>query len=724
MKKSFFRTNRFILSVFFVFLCGLCFPKLYALLPMGQGKIPLDISLKNPTYKKGLISTDEGGIVRGPDFYIQAQHITYLNQQGEQILKAHGNLLFDHKGKLYRADSVTVDFQHRTIEAINGVSHWGDWFLLGEKISLTFDGEGSFTNATLTTSNNEKDDWSIRAKEVEIKRGEYIKAHPVVFHFDKLPILYLPSLSASLKKDESDMHISYRVRYSSQGLILGVQSLFYRSENWLHRAHVDYSFRYGLGFGVYSSFKSDDDITKFNCLNFVAQSKEGITHVESTRYRLLGGFTSYNEQNNIKIKGMYDKLSDKGMQRNFLDHHTKHVRAGLTKLTLSKEETDYLARLNTVVRLNTFQTIKQELPLFSINQHTFELGNSGAYVDQRFSAGYLRYVYAMNTPHATNFGSSRTELDQRLYRPLSFSVFQCTPWVGWRAVQYSSSPRNGSTLQAIGEGGLRFNTHLVGTTPSTTQLLEPYVDMKATTSALKRADRVYIFDIQDSFERVCFAKPGFQHTAFFLPNTHGFQQSLYSELYALFFFNTPHLQSSKPRIRWNETWNATEKMAWKTALEYDVRRRSWSYGSILMKYTLTKNLATHAELRAQDKWYFRKMDTMNYDVEAFHSPKRLLSTELSDPRFSWILGFTWTPTPLWEIDLKTIQGRNKRQSRYYSVYELETSFLVRGALHCGFSISKRSGKQCSYSFHVNFGQRKGHEALHFNKIGQGTYDIW
>ena len=713
-----------ILPLIFSFCLLLSLPDLHALLPSVQGGMPLDISLKNPTYKKGLMSTDEGGIVRGPDFYLQAQHITYLNQNNEQILKAYGDLLLDHKGKLYRAESVTIDFQKKTIEAINGITRWGDWFVVSERIDLTFEGNGHFTNATLTTSNNENDDWSFWSKNVEIQLGEYVEAHHVLFHFDKLPIMYLPTFSKSLKKDDSDIHLSYRVRYRSQGLIFGVQTLFYESPNWNHMAHADYSVRYGLGFGVHSSFKSDDSVTKFNCLNFVAQSREGITDVRRTRYRLLGGFSSYYDPANIKIRGMYDKLSDRGMRTNFLDHNTQYAHAGLTQLTFSKEETPYIARLNTTVRINNFQTIKQELPTFSINQHASELGSSGCLYDQKFSTGYLRYVYAHHTPHATDFGSTRTALDQRLYKPLDYSVLQITPWIGWRGVQYSSSPRNGAVVQAIGEAGCTVNTHLVGSTSSTMQMLEPYVDVKATTTPIKRADRVYIFDIQDSFERVCFTRPGFRHTTFFLPDEHGFQQSLYSECYGVFFFNTPHLQSSKPRLRWNETWNMTEKLAWKTALEYDMRRSSWTYGSILMRYTLTQNVATHVEFRSQDKWYFRKLDTMNYDVEAFHSPKRLLSTELSDPRYSWIWGIGWNPSPLWEVDFKTVQGLNRRHSRHYSVYELDTTFLVKGALRVSFGVAKKTGKEYTISLSANLGQKKGHDSLPFNKIGQGNYDIW
>lgn len=700
---------------------------LHCAIPEMKG-LPLDISLKNPVYKNGLITSDEGGIVQGKDLFIQAMHLIYTKKNGEEQLKAWGDLLFEIKGRVYKADSITIDFVKRTLEAENGVTKDGDWYITSEKIVSSFEGHGSFVNAVMSTSDNEQDDWSFWSKNVELQKSERVEAKPVVFYFEKLPIMYLPSLSKSLK-ETNDLHLRYRIRNKgTTGLLMGVSCTIHETENWEHRALVDYNFQEGVGAGLHSEYNSHDNTkTNFKCLNYVAQSTKGISEWMSTRYRLQGALSTFWEAPNIHVNAMYDKMSDRKMQSNFKEHRVQGAIGGMTQLTFTKPEDSYIARLNTRVRINSWQTVREELPLFTISQHPLELGKTGCILDEKFSSGHLKFVYPQ---FRNNFDATRTELDQKLLRPCHFSHVGFTPFIGWRGVHYDSSPKGGPVVQAIGLGGFRLNTHLFGTTANTTQTAEPFVDLFMSTSPRRASDRNYIFDLQDSFARVCYFRPGIEHTTFFTPNTNGFQQSLYSELYGTFFFNTPHLSSNKPRLHVAETWNMTERAALKAGLEYDMRRRSWNFGNLLLKYTFNQFWAGTAEVRTQDKWYFRKLDKDNYDVESFRSPKKLLSSELSDPRTVYILGLMWSPTPECGFGYNITQGFRRKKVRQYIVQELSCDFLVRGALRFHISFYTKSGKNygvtqdVGFNFRIDLGQQKGHTTMPFRKIGQGSYDIW
>lgn len=694
---------------------------LHSALPDMKGR-PLDISLKNPVYKHGLITTDEGGIVQGKDFFIQAQHIVYTKKEGQEQLKAWGDLLLEMKGKLYRADTITIDFQKETIEALQAITRDGDWFITSEKVVLNFDGNGSFFNAKMSTGENEQDDWTLWSKEVQLKKNDRVDAKPVVFYIEKLPIMYLPSLSKSLK-ESNDLHLRYRVRYrGGTGLLVGVSCVVHETDNWNHRALVDYNFQDGIGAGLRSDYKADDlSNLKFQCLNYVAQSRKGLTDWPDTRYRLQGAFSSLLESPNIHIKGMYDKMSDKKMQSNFKEHRVDGAIQGMTQLTFTKPEDDYIARLNTRLRINDWQTVREELPLFTIHQHPVELGKSRLLLDEKFSSGHLKFVYP---DFRNNFDTTRTELSQKVMLPLTLSNLRFTPWVGWRGVHYDQSPKGGAVVQAIGFGGMRMSTHLIGSTQSTLQTVEPYVDLFMSTSPRRPSDRNYIFDINDSFARVCYLRPGFEHTTFFIPDNHGFEQSLFSEAYATFFFNTPHLGSTKPRLHLSETWNATERTALKTGVEYDVRRHSFSFANAQLKYTLNSFWATTFEVRTQDKWYFRKIDRDNYDLESFRSPRKLLKTELSDPRTSCILGLMWIPNPELDFQYNIVKGFRKSTPHQYLAHELSMNFLLLGALRLHLSVEKQTGKVYGFSFRIDLGQQKGHTTMPFRKIGQGSYDIW
>lgn len=694
-----------------------------ALLPSSKDGIPLDISLKNPTYKNGLISTDEGGIVRGKDLFLQAEHIVYTKKDHEQQLRAWGKLLLQHKGKLYRADTVTIDFIKESIEAKNSITKDGDWYIKSDTILMNFEGNGTFNNAIMTSGENEQDDWTFWAKEVELTRNEQVKARPVVFSFEKLPLMWLPSLTKSLQ-DNGAIHLRYRVRYSGQGLLVGVSTLVYQSDFWKQRAIVDYNFKDGLGAGLLTEIRSESGITRGQFLNYFAQNPEGLAQVNGIRYRLQGGIISALEGPNIKIHAMYDKLSDQRMATNYPEHRAKYAQSGMTQVTLTKPESEYIARLNTRIRINDWQTVKQELPLFSLNQRPFELGDTGFLVQEKMSTGYLRFVFPKHDGFSADFTSERTEVTQRLIRPTFYGPFQITPWAGWRAVQYSHTPHHGSLIQLIGEGGMTLSTHLIGQTDHTMQTLDPFIDLKMSSSPRRPSTRNYIFDIQDSFARVCYARPGFQHTTFFTPNTSGFSQSLFSEFYATFFFNTMHLSSEKPRLNLKETWNLTERFAIQAAGEYDVRRHAATYGSMQLKYTFNEFWATSLEARGQDKWHYRKLDRNNYDVEAIRSPSKLLSSPLSDPRSSYIFSILWHPSPRFDISFNTIRGYRKLFHQKYFTEEMDITYLFGGALRMQLSLWKGTTKEFGFNFKFDLGQQKGHSTMPFKKIGQGYYDVW
>ena len=103
-------------------------------------------------------------------------------------------------------------------------------------------------------------------------------------------------------------------------------------------------------------------------LDYVAQGK-GRTW-DSARYRFEGCYRDYFLDPNIKLKAMYDKLSDRRMKQDFA--------ITLSQTSVQVDTGDLLARriqleglLNGRVRVNDFQTVKQELPLLEFNQRPF-----------------------------------------------------------------------------------------------------------------------------------------------------------------------------------------------------------------------------------------------------------------------------------------------------------------------------------------------------------------
>ncbi|MCB1082833.1 MAG: hypothetical protein KDK61_00850, partial [Simkania sp.] len=95
------------------------------------------VNLKNPIYKDGVISTDQGGVITSPELRIQARHIVYINkvEKGKPIHQviAEGDLMLDNMGRIYIGRRLEYDFITKTGVVYEGATAVDLWFLGGEK---------------------------------------------------------------------------------------------------------------------------------------------------------------------------------------------------------------------------------------------------------------------------------------------------------------------------------------------------------------------------------------------------------------------------------------------------------------------------------------------------------------------------------------------------------------------------------------------------------------
>jgi hypothetical protein len=449
--------------------CGFAAP---ALSSFGEG---FDIQMQDAVYGDGIMSTEKGGIVKAKEFFLQARHLKYIRasegEKAEHKVIAEGDLFVRHRDRFYKGDKAEVDLVAGKLTVWNAVTQTGEYFISGKVIEIFSDGHGIVNDATVTTSENERNDWSLNAKSATISKDGRMVAQNVSFCFVKCPLFWLPMFSTDLLHLELGP-FRYRARVGGgEGLRLGMSYLF-RTGPFKHRALLDYSFKNGWGTGLVSHYKSNDSPAQFDALNYFAQGKEH--RWDPLRYRVQGNYTNYADSSNLHFEGSYDKLSDKGMKRDFSDHALSDPRAGLTQGAIWRKESDWLARVNGRVRINNFQTIKQELPLFTFSQRPFRLGDSCLVLDNRLKTGYLHYVYAKDSPSVHNFASSRTEISQKLYSTFVTSSIAFTPSLGYHLIHYSNSPQSDARLQGIGELGLGVKTRFVNSSSSVQQILEPY----------------------------------------------------------------------------------------------------------------------------------------------------------------------------------------------------------------------------------------------------------
>ena len=716
--------RRFSIFCLFLTCCACSYSILPPLPSLGED---LEVKLQDAEYGNGTISTDKGGIVTAKDLYLQAQHIEYTRNMDADpavhTISGIGKLFVTYKGRSYRGEKGLIDLVQGKITIWNGCTQTDNYFLGGKVIEISSDGKGEITDAYVTTSENERNEWSIGAKHATIENNSKIHANGVSFYFVKIPLFYLPSFSTDLLEMEDGTPFRYRARWGGrEGVRLGM-SYILKTEQWRHRALLDYSLRLGLGGGVRSLFSSATGPAKFESLNYVAQGTD--KSWDSMRYRFQGFYTTELTNPDFHVRGMYDKLSDRRMKYDFSEHAISDARAGLTQITLWKGREDWKASLNGRVRINTFQTVKQELPLLDFNTRPQPLGDSRLILDNKISAGYLNYRYANHTPSVHDFASTRNEISQKLYTNALASPFLLTPSIGYRVIQYSNSPQDHNRLQAFAEIGLGMKTRFVNSSLMGDQIVEPYAEWTTVTRPPVQTKRVYIFDSEDGWAKMNCLQYGARHNWFLSSGNSTFQPKIISDVFLKSFYKTRYLPKDPYKLWLVSTFDATPTVAYKLAGGWDIKRRMLDHLNVAMRKTVSKNLAFILEWRQRSSYSWRKVDSQNFMVEAVRSTHELRHSQMSDNRQTSIFSIVYSPTPVLDIDLSTFYGIRRTNPKRYVNYELNIQTLIRGGLRIIFTFQHRPGGPTN-GFYISFalGPKKVSDTTTFRKIGDGNYDLW
>ncbi|HLB58596.1 MAG TPA: hypothetical protein VJL87_00740, partial [Bdellovibrionota bacterium] len=135
-----------------------------ALSLFAEGELFID--LRNPSYKDGILYTNQGGVVRGEDIRIQAKSIQYIRKEGAHRIEAEGDLLIQYKGKAYVGSELEYDFAKQTGIVYEGKTFSSMWYIGGDEIHLKPDGSYKVKHGSITTCENADSTWELKASRV------------------------------------------------------------------------------------------------------------------------------------------------------------------------------------------------------------------------------------------------------------------------------------------------------------------------------------------------------------------------------------------------------------------------------------------------------------------------------------------------------------------------------------------------------------------------------
>ncbi len=681
----------------------------------------LNIKLEAPVYKDGVTTTEDGGVVTGKDLYLQAKKMKYVQRAvaGHMVrrIEAEDELFFRFKNRIYTGDRLEYDLDKQTAVIYNVRTDAGLWFLGGSKIFLNPDGSGIIDDCKMSPDDNQSDDWTIQAKEVHLSKNNTLKAKSVRFMMFKKPVFWIPTLSKDLNKDAS-LPIKYRVGYyGRRNLRLGLSYNFESGENWNNKVLFDISTLRGLAGGFATEYKNPNNKETFGLFNYYAHDIATNDSDRTDRYRFQGKYTNSLFDDKVSFRAGYDKISDPEFPGDFTSRGLDSARAAPTEAQFTRKDPNWVSSLNAKLRINSFQTVKQQLPLFTFNMRPVELGQSQIVLDNRFTAGYLNYQYAHKTPDVHNFHSSRMDLGQKLYRPSPISIFSFTPHAGYRVIGYGNSPQHESKLLAQGIAGFDLHTRFKRSSDGISQAVEPYLQYDYYSKPTVNPDKHYLFDLQDGLYRQDVARFGARNFVSFRNGS-----LLNFDVYARSFFNSPNVGSHIPKVHLDSVWRPTDYTEYTLNSAWDTKHNNISHLNLRTDITFSEDLAVALEYRHRNAYSWRKTDHDNFMIDTFRSQRALRHSLMSDKRDTFLTQVYLRLMPQLALDFRTRHGWGRKHARSYNEYEVNCITLFRNVVKVTLTFRHRAtGNDYSIDFSLGGGSHSIDTS--FKRIGQGNYNL-
>jgi len=637
----------------------------------------MEVQLKDPLYIDGILSTEQGGVIRAPGFRLQAKHIQYIHkssQEGKTVkILADGDLLLEYEGQYLAGERLEYDCIEHTGSLWEGRVQDGIWFVGGKQIDLKADGSLLIHNAFITTCESQENLWQIHAQSVKVLPSHRIHASEIRMEFFHIPVLWLPSFKTSTKF-VSDPPIRYRLVWDRG---LGPRAtLRYRvfSYNDLELfARVDYRLDKGFGGAIETEYFPEGGQTTCVTRSYAAHDKVVSDETTNHRYRLQGVFTHISLDEKTKTLLTYDKLSDLKMISDFPSSDFTIDTQNRTQFTIHHREDTFQGSFLVEPRLNPFESINQKLPFIRLGIKPFSLGETNILSENRATAGYLNYVYASDLlrshPSLREIHSARASMQNKLYRPCFLGPLQFTPSLGLYTLLYSNNQQGKSAgqLALMYEGRLSapFQKFLT----KGKHLIEPYLDYEGISKPLSSLSDHYIFMLDDGLYQINSLKFGIYNLFTFV------EHRLSCNLYGYHFFASPTLHAPIPKAYLLASFDAPSyRMEEHTCWNFE--EGVLDFCNVLGEYTINENLACILEFRHRSYFDWRKADHENFLVDMARSIHALLDSPLSDGRNTFLAKIQVQLSPKWQCHFTSHYGWGRATEPAYTSFKIDTITLL------------------------------------------------
>lgn len=652
----------------------------------------ISIDLKNPVYQKGVLSTTEGGVVAGPRIRIQAQNITFSDKP-EQQLRASGCLLVEYCNFAFVGQELVYDFASNQGYILCGRIGVEPYFLFAQRIDLYPDGTYAFSRLHLTTTEEMEPEWALVAEEATLSCERYLKAQKIQFRLFNFPVFWIPWLSLDLKTI-LESPIKYRIRWGGeQGWRLGLIYELYASDTFNFYLRFDYRLNRGPSGGFETDYVSCDKRHYLLTKNYVARDNSIEQPNQRFRYRFQGLYGYVSESGDTSVGLTYDKLSDKLMASDYAEKEMELKTGKKTAFNFRHKEDWVITNFYTRLKINSFQTVKQELPTLSSTFYPVGIIYPSWKLENTFKIGYLNYDYTDRLLGVSDYNSARIFFCPRLYSARKYKWLNVTPAIGGTGIVYSKTPVSNDKILVLGSFDIDCNASLsrtyCGQGFSFKHTLIPYTHYTYCTAPTLNANAHYIFDIQDGLSHLNMMRTGIRNLFYQFGCRDPFR-ILTLDLYTNFFFDTPTIGSEMPKIYTDLLWDVTERLRTAVSWAWDFQHSDMDHLNWRLDWTVASYLAFAVEYRQRSRFSFRKSDYSNFFLDSFRTTEELVHSPVSDRRNTLLFHTYFRFHPKWALNLYLRHGWHRTHEPNYTEYEVDLMTTIRSIWHAKITYQKRT----------------------------------
>ncbi len=425
-----------------------------AMLPPGT-EVTAD-SLEYLDERKMLIASGNVLVQQGADS-LSADYMT-LNTVS-QDLYCRGHVVFRGTDRVWHGEELKYNLKTKSGDFGEFQAYVAPYYITAKASKRISTNEFDLKDVTVTTCPGDDPEYAIHAREAQLKNGNRLRAHGVVFYYGIVPFFYLPSMARKL--DSHDTYFEFVPGYSSrQGAFL-LSAYNYRLSDALRgRTRLDYRTKRGLAGGQdfmwrdpgtnrtyegeFDAYYADDRKPFKNAEEEAQYGKL----VDKERYRLkLNHFQAFNSQDYLIANLNY--LSDPNILDDFFNKEYRYGVQPENRVSLTHRGDRYTATLLFNKRLNDFYENVDRLPEVSFDAQRQQIGDTPFYYESQSAASYLKRLYPDGSG-SEDYDAFRVDSRHMVYYPTrQFGFLNVIPRAGYRGTFYSKTFDASTTTNVV-----------------------------------------------------------------------------------------------------------------------------------------------------------------------------------------------------------------------------------------------------------------------------------